>query len=308
MDKKQVKFITRILGKDFFEDLKKSELTGGIMKLNTNTATDMNEIRISLQIVPRTVLSYLFMHLKPKEVGAIIKLDLPFAENTQLYLNKMSPDNYSGEIIQKGKEIAKMKYRSLPGVGLILMSTLELYDIDQLNEIKGAVQNKEVEEKESKLQEIINERLYLNNLISNVIEQKLSQRDAIKQLVEARLNQSIEKVNEPVEEAEAEETEPEEIDIEIPKDKKGKLREFIEKRESKKVHILNPLNKSEIKCPYCAKTLYNGTNIKLCMCYGESRNKEITIQKNENGKIQLKFPKDIDIENIEMLLNMIKGK
>lgn len=304
MNQKQIKFITKTLGSDFLSGLQKSELTGGIVKLNTNTATDINEIRIGLQIVPRTVLAYLFMHLKSKEIGAVIDLDLPFADNTTLHLNKFTADNYSGEIIQKGKKISEFRYRSIPGVGLILMSTLELYDINQLNEIKTQMADKGVEEKENKLQNLIEEKLHLHALVSNVIDQKLSQRDAIKQLIEAKLNQSLVDANEP-EEAEGP---GQTIEIEVP-DKKSKLRAFMEKREGNKVRIIDKLQKAEIKCPDCRTTLYSGKDsIKLCVCYGEHRSKEIKIQKSENGRIKLQFPKELEIEGIEMILDTIKNK
>lgn len=284
MNERQIKLIAKTLGSDFISDLKECEICG------------VDGTKIELQIVPRTVLAYLVLHLKGKEVGSVSDLDLPFAENTKLNVTKFSKDNYSGKLIQGDKEIAQFKYKTLAGLGLILMSSLELYDIDQLKVEK--------QPEEKGLQALIEEKLYLHALISDVIEKKLSQRDAIKQLVDAKLNQSVVEANEPKEAEEPEQT----IEIEVP-DKKSKLRAFMEKRESNKVRIIDKLQKSEIKCPDCKTTMYDGKDsIRLCICYGEHRNKEIKIQKGENDRIKLQFPKDIEIEGIDMLLDTIKNK
>lgn len=294
---KDAKIVSSILGDDFIEELAKSEIGGGLIKLNTQTALDPEEIRIALQVVPRTVLSYLFAHLKYRPVNDIIDLDLPFAINAKLHLNKKGPDNYSGEIIKDGKKCYEIKHRSIPGIGLILLTTFELYDLSLLDEIKQTLP-KEEDDKAEKLQDMIDSRLTMHRLVQDVVDKRLSEREAIDRLIKEKLHSHIMQVNTPQEEEEP-----------MEQTKKSKLREFLESREKKRDESFE-MDKSEISCPDCGTSLHKNQekSIKLCICYGDHMNKEIKIQKQEDGKVKLKFPKSFDIDNIEMLLEAVKRK
>lgn len=294
---KDVLVITSILGDDIFEALKKSEISGGLYKPDTNTALDPSEIKIALEIVPRTILSFLMAHLKHKMVGEVCKVDLPFAPGAILECHKLGPDNYSGEIIKEGKKHATFKHRSLPGIGLIILTTFELYDLSQIDERKASEDNSKVE----KLQEIIDGRLELHRLIKDVVDKRISERAAIDMLIRERLNNHI---------LSAQGSDKESEEEEVPMDKKSKLKEFLESREKKRQEPVE-MDKSEIHCPDCGSTLFKNESdkkIKLCICYGENMNKEIKFTKAEGGKVKLKFPKTFDIENIEMLLDALKKR
>jgi len=144
---KHVQIVKSILGEDIFEDLEKIEM----FKPDTNSTLDPAEIKIALQIVPRAVLGFLIANLKPLNVGGNLDLPLPFADAI-LHVNKISQDVYTGDVVQRGKRITEFKYRSLPGVGLILMSTFELYNVSDLDKLK----DQEPEESSiDKLQKII---------------------------------------------------------------------------------------------------------------------------------------------------------
>jgi len=85
-----------------------------------------------------------------------------------------------------------------------------------------------------------------------------------------------------------------------------KLRDFLKKSQKTKEEFL--IKKTEnICCPDCGFNLYDGgKSLTLCICYGEDWDKNIKIEKSENT-IKMKFPKNIDPENIEMLLNTLKN-
>jgi len=295
MKKKELNLIKSLLGEDILEALQKSEITGGLVKLNTNTVTDPNEIKIALQIVPRSILTYLFMNLKDMAVGGTARLALPFAEGTFLNVNKLSPDNYSGELHQNGKRLAEFKYRSLPGVGLVLMSSLELYDIKQLNTIESSDYNCE---KAQKLQNIIDERIQLYNIIQSVVDKKMMERDALKELIRQRLTREL--FSPPVQPKEEAPASP-------IAQKKTKLGEFLEGVHREQG--IFELDKSEIHCPDCNAPLYKGGDkISLCICYGEFFTKNISIMKKEGKTVKIKFPRQFGSDNIEMLMEALKGK
>ena len=296
MNDKEINTVKSILGEDIFDTLEKAEIGTGIFKENTKTATDVGDIKVALQIVPRAVLGWVFSNFKWREEGENIDLELPFA-NGRIQATKLSPDNYSGEIIQEGKRIARFKYRSLPAIGLILMSTFELYDMAQLDEIKKD-KTPQQETQIDKLQDIIDERLKLQSLICSVVDKRMSEREAIKEMIQSRLNQSIVIASSCHEEEEVMED-----------DKKSKLREFLDNREKKAKEPVE-LDKSEVKCPDCQFTLHKSEDkhIKLCVCYGEFMAKDIKIQKSQDGKVKLKFPKKFGIDNIEMLKSALKDK
>jgi len=306
-----------LLGEDIFEVLQKSDT--GIFKPSTNTTLDPNEIKIALQIVPRAVLSLLVAHLKPLNIGGNIEIRLPFAD-ALLHVNKISNDVYSGDISGNGQRITEFKYRSLPGIGLILLSTFELYNIADLDQAQQEKTNNQ--DQIVKLQAIIDERMRLNSLIRNVVDQRITERDAIQQLINERLANHFSCDHEEYEEEDDEESESiysnqnEEIavvdgsgeNIMDSHGKKSKLREFLESREKKKEEKIE-LGKSEhIICPDCQTNIYKDEKFfKLCVCYGQFYNKEIKIKKTEDGKFKFNFPKSFDIDNIDMLLSAIKS-
>lgn len=296
MDLKDIKIVKSILGEDIFDVLKKYE----IYKPNTKTVVDPEEIKVALQIVPRAILSFLFNNLRDKEVGEVVELDLPFCPNSKLNINKQGADNYKGEIIKDGKKISEFQYRSLPSIGLILLSTFELYDMSLLNEVKEP-KTEECNKKVEQLQDVIDERLTFHRLIQDVVDRRINEREAINRLINEKLNNHIKMVN-------VISTEIEETDEMKEEDKTNKLRQFLENREKKRQESIE-LDKSEIKCPDCGTSLYKGgDSVKLCLCYGEFMNKEIKIKKNENGTVNLNFPKSFHIDNIEMILEAIKKR
>lgn len=312
--KKYIQVAKKLLGEDIFDEIRKSEIGSGIFKPDTRTALDPEEIRIALQIVPRAVLSYLVANLKPLEIGGNKELNLPFAD-AQMHVTKVSHDVYMGEIYEKGQRKTEFKYRSLPGIGLIVMSTFELYDMADFDKIKE--EKKEEEPKMSKLQDIIDERLKLHCLIKDVVDQRISEREAIQRLIQEKISASI-----TVEEDEDIEDDENDLDLSIDEEedleeseedimdnisKKSKLKEFLDNREKKRQEKVE-LDKSEkIECPDCGTTLYKGEDsFKLCLCYGTHYKKEIKIKKTEDGKYRFKFPKSFDTDNVELLLDAIK--
>ena len=289
--------IEKVVGKELIEDINKSEI--GLHKLNTNTVLDPQEIQIALQIVPRYVLSYLYHQLKWLQPNDTFKLELPFVCGCVLQGQKHSSDNYSAQVIKDAKVVAHISYRSLPGVGLILMSALELYDTSMIEQISPAVP--EVKEEVShieKLQDLIDERLALQGLIANVVDKRISERDAIKEMIRERINKELLTPHvEPQHQPES--------------PMKSKLKEFLENKEKKRQEYLQKdieLGKSEICCPDCQSTLYDGKNINLCICYGDSFGSEIKVTKNDKNEIKLKFPKGLDADNIQMLLDSLKKR
>jgi ribosomal protein L37AE/L43A len=298
MKLKDVKLVKSILGDDIFEELKKS----AIYKPETKTALQPEEIRVALEIVPRSVLSFLFANLKYRPVNDIIDIDLPWAFNAKLHVNKLGADNYSGEITQDGKRLYDFQHRSMPSIGLILLSVFELYDLDLLNEIKQKQKEEEkpVQDRLERLQDMIDERLAMHSLIKDVVDKRISEREAIGRLIKERLSDHIAetqlKAEEPKEQAPMEDN------------SKSKLRQFLENREKKRSEAVE-LDKSEdIKCPDCKTVIYKKetTEIVPCVCYGEHMAKPIKINKTEDGKVKIKFPKSFDIDNIEMLLDALK--
>lgn len=285
---KSDRIIKSMLGEDFFENLEKSD----IYKKYNNTATSLDEISTGLRIVPRAVMSYLISSLSAMGVEDNKELELPFQKGTFLHIVKKGQDIFSGYIYSDGKKINEFINRSIPGVGIVLMTTLELYDINDLKDNK-------VKEQESfdvnKLQDMIDERLRLHSLVSKVVDQKLAQRDAIEILVKEKLSQAL-KVKEQISEEEEE----------VEETKSEKLKKFLEQRNKRTSEA--QIEKAEkINCPDCGGDLYTGGNVlSLCICYGEDWNKNIKIKKTENN-MKIKFPKSMDKENIDMLLTTLKN-
>ena len=298
MNFKDARIVKSILGEDIFQELKKS----AIYKPESKTALQPEEIRVALEIVPRSVLSFLFAHLKHREVNEIIDLDLPWAINAKIHINKLGADNYSGEITKDGKRVYEFQHRSLPSIGLILLSVFELYDLDMLNEIKEKPTQPEVKDRVEKLQDLIDDRLMLHNLIRDVVDKRISEREAIGRLIKEKLSERV--LSSTVEEKSEEPKESESMED----NKKSKLRQFLENVEKKRQEPVEMDKSEDIKCPDCKTIIHKkeSADIVPCVCFGEHMSKSIKITKATDGKVKIKFPKNFDIENVEMLLDAVK--
>lgn len=326
-------FIKKALGDDFFESLQKVEL----WKPGTRTTIDHEEIRTALHIVPRTIMALLIRELTPMQIGESKEIHIPCEKETILKLTKHERDVYTGTVDQENKVIVDFKYRSIPGIGLVIMSALELYNVEELHETPVAAPDIT-----QKVQQIIDERLALHDLINKVVERKLTEKDAIQQLLLAKLNDFAKKANNiaeldkiarvsaPMEDpyfrgmangmavANATVNDKEPDFIESPKEnlKKSKkispLGGFLEQRKSKtslkKNEFSIQLAKGEhVSCPDCRGNIFDGQIFSGCICVGDDREKKVFLKKTEDG-IQVRFSKGWDQENIEMLLEILRRK
>lgn len=324
-------FLKKTLGEDFFESLQKVEL----WKPGTKSTIDHEELRTALQIVPRTVIALLIKELVPMRIGETKEVKLAMGTNALMRVTKHERDVYSGELEDDNKKVVEFKLRALPGVGLVIMSAFELYDMENL--INSPVQPMEsatqlpaeapepkhnfAADADLKIQHLIDERLSLHELVGKVIDKKIIEREAVQQLVMAKLTEAIKLVNEKANEAHSIATAAEGravvavIKAEAARgvaDKAAKkpkpLQSFLEKKQKKVFSIPLHLTKSEsVSCPDCEKQIFNKTGFSGCICYGNDMNKKVFLKKTENG-IKLSFPKSWDPENIEMLLEVLKKK
>ena len=297
-----ITFLKKALGEDGFEELNKVEL----YKKKTNTVLDPEEIKTALQIVPRTILSFLQKELGEMKENEGKEIKIPIEPEAFLNVTKFANDVYSGDIRQKSEIVSSFRYRSLPGVGLVIMSAFELYDIDDLSRM-GKQSSSDLLNLE-RVQDIIDEKLRLRDLVSKVVDEKLSQRQAIEELVKMRLSQMLlESSNVSEKPNSLEEKEEKKL---IMEKKPLKLKQFLEKKaaKAKTPSYEIKIEKSEsVTCPDCGNKIFDEGGFSGCICFGPDRNKKIHIRKNENG-VQLSFSKQWDHENIEMLLEVLRER
>lgn len=321
-------FLNKTLGEDFFESLVKVEL----WKPGTRTTIDHEEIKTSLQIVPKVLMSFIIKHLSSMQIGENKEVQLPVkADNALLKVSKHERDVFSGQVLDDNKIVTEFKYRSIPGVALVIMSAFELYSIDNLTE---DVENQNSSEN-LKLQKLIDERLALHDLIDRVVEKKLEQKDAIKQLLLERLTEQLQKdrsdisnmtkimMDDPASKKEeyfrgmanglevvnsvVNDKEPQFLEAPKPK-KESPLKNFLDKKKqkTKPTEFKIEMMKGEtVDCPDCGKNIFDGEGIQTCICYGDSG--KIFLKKTETG-IKIRFGKNWDIENIQMLLDALRRK
>lgn len=303
-------FLKKTLGEDFLQSLEKFEL----WKMGTKTVVDPEEIKIALKIVPRTLMSMLIHNLTSMEIGDTKEIEIPVESSSphqaMVRVNKHERDVYSGEIEQGNKKIAEFKYRSIPGVGLVIMSALELYDVERLNDHS----KDHSMEMEHKVQRMIDDRLALHDLIGKVVDKKLSEREAIQKVILHKLTEELHREKEGVGPSE-QVRQLHETQDELRKEnkklkKKLALNEFLEERKKKlhkKEHPISLSKGEHVSCPDCGKNIFDGTVFAGCICYGDDMDKKLYITKSEGG-VKVRFGKGWDPENIEMLLDVLRGK
>lgn len=291
-------FLSKALGDDFFESLAKVEL----WKPGTKTTVDHEEIKTGLHIVPRAVMSFLFRELIPMQINDSKEIAIPVGPDCLIRVTKHERDVYSGDITEANRVIVDFKYRSVPGIGLIIMSAFELYDLDQLKvpekvaEVPG-----HADDFSARVQKLIDDRMQLQGLVERVVEHKMAQKDAVQQLLMARITSGLVHDEPSMPEAPIEKS--------VEKSKKGSpLKDFLDRKKPKKEEFSIHMAKGEqVDCPDCHKNIFNGKIFSGCICLGNDREKKLFIKKTEEG-IKVRFSQGWDRENIEMLLEVLRRK
>src|ERR1035437_3313823 len=137
--------LKNILDDEFLGNLARS---ADLYKIGTNTVLDPEEIRIGLKVVPRAVMSMLISELAPMEINSHKDIKLPFGKSAYMAVNKNAADDFTGSVYDSNKLVYDFKNRSIPGLGIILLSTFELYDMEEL---KRPGKEEDVEKKVQKL-------------------------------------------------------------------------------------------------------------------------------------------------------------
>lgn len=290
-----IDFLKKALGEEGFESLEKFE----IFKKKTNTVVDPEEIKIALQIVPKTILSLLQSELSQMKENEGKRVKLPVEPEATLDITKHSNDVYSGDIVQSGKIVTTFKNRTLPSVGLVIMTSFELYDLNDLDRINLDLKSDKALNIEKEIEKAIDERFKIQDLVSKLVDKKISERDAIEEVVKMKMSKLIFENS-----ANAEGHLKEKV-----KKSQLKLKEFLNKTNSKKAKIHNiKIEKSEkVTCPDCGKKIFDQSGFSGCVCFGPDMNKKIFLTKAENG-VKISFSNSWDPENIEMLLQIIREK
>lgn len=302
-----------ILDNEFLETLAKS---ADLYKIGSNSVLDPEEIRIGLKVVPRAVMSMLISELTPMQINTHKDIKLPFGVSAYMAANKNSADNYTGSVYSDNKLVYDFKNRSIPGLGLILLSTFELYDMEDLSEPQ-----KQSDEADRKIQKLIDERMELHSLVNRVVEDKLSHREALHKMMMGKLSDALKEKHSSeqfpnptpaISSPPAAEIKPLEVkqsDI-VKKEsaKKGSpLKGFLDRKKNKKpqeYHV--EMAKSEtVDCGDCGQTIFGSGGYSGCLCMGQDQHRKIWIKKNDNG-IQLRFSRGWDEQNIEMLLETLR--
>lgn len=286
------KFLKKALGDDFLQSLSKSEL----WKPGTRTVVDSEEIATALHIVPRTVMAILVRELTPMAIGETKDITLPVpGPEAIMNVTKHERDVYSGDIKQDNKVLVDFKYRSLPGLGLVIMSAFELYEIEKLTKEPEHAPNSDIDQR---VQKIIDERLQLHELVNKVVDRKLMQKEAVQHIVMAKLTDAM---HEPIEIAKKE--------SELETKKKGSpLKSFLDSRKKKVNEFSIQMSKGEsVNCPDCKKNIFDGKLFSGCICLGDDMEKKVFIKKTEEG-MKVRFSRGWDQENIEMLLSVLRRK
>jgi hypothetical protein len=304
--------LSTILDDDFVRTLAKS---ADLYKIGSNSVLDPQEIKIGLKVVPRAVMSMLISELSHMEINSNKRIDLPFGRNAWISLNKNAADDYTGAVYDNNKLVYDFKNRSIPGLGIIILSTFELYDLDELSK-----PTEQSEDTESKVQKLIDERMEFHSLINRVVEDKMAQREAIHKIVMNKLSEAI--LPKPAEVAPPSpimsppspvispiEVKPEHMIKKEPPARKGSpLKEFLERKKKPKEYRVEIAKSETVNCPDCGQTIYGAVSgFSACICYGDDQHRKIWLKKTDDG-VSLRFSKKWSAENIEMLLQTLRDK
>jgi len=117
------KLVKSILGEEVYEALVKS-----IVKLNTKSVVDIQELDSALRIAPKSVVAFLMHNLSDMEKDGAKEIKLPWDENSSMLVNKKDSDVFSGHIAKEGKIAHEFDLCSIPQLAAHILSLFELYD------------------------------------------------------------------------------------------------------------------------------------------------------------------------------------
>ena len=298
--------LNTILDDEFLGTLAKS---ADLYKIGSNSVLDPEEIRIGQKVVPRAVMAMLISELSPMEINSHKDIQLPFGKVAYIRLNKNAADDYTGSVYSDNKLVYSFMNRSIPGLGIILLSTFELYDLEELSKPYNSPNGHtgDNENIDRKVQKLIDERMELHSLVSKVVEDKLAQREAIHKMMMAKLNEAMKPIEPPAPTPVPLEIKPEDIAKKEAAPKKGSpLKDFIARKKKPKEHHIEMTKSETVDCDSCGNKIFGGETFSVCICYGENQNSKVFIKKNDNGDISLKFSRNWSIDNIEMLLETLR--
>jgi hypothetical protein len=117
------KLVKSIIGDYVYEALTKS-----ILKLDTKSVVDIDELASSLKIAPKSVVAFLMENLSDMEKDGAKEIKLPWDKNASMLVNKMGQDVYKGHISKNGKIAHEFDLCSIPQLSAHLLSHFELYN------------------------------------------------------------------------------------------------------------------------------------------------------------------------------------
>ena len=177
--------LKNILDDSFLETLAKS---ADLYKIGSNSVLDPIEIMVGLKVVPRAVMSMLMSELMPMAINTSKEIPLPFGADAFIRVNKNASDDYTGSVYSGNKLVYDFQNRSIPGLGIILLTTFELYDVEKLAQNTEEAPREDIDRK---VQKLIDERMELHSLVGKVVEEKMAQREAIHKLMMDKLNEAL---------------------------------------------------------------------------------------------------------------------
>jgi len=294
-----------ILDDEFLGTLAKS---ADLYKIGSNSVLDPQEIKIGLKVVPRAVMAMLISELSPMEINSSKDIKLPFGTDARMSVNKNSADNYTGSVYDDNKLVYDFMNRSIPGLGVILLSTFELYDLEELNKPHEEIRSNDDIDK--RVQKLIDERMELHSLVSKVVEEKMAQREAIHKLMMGKLNEVLSAptppvppmpISKPLEIKPADVIKKESVKKELP------LKKFLDRKKKATEYSVKMEKSDTVDCDSCGQVIFGNSAFSSCLCFGENMGSKIWIKKTEDG-IQLKFSRSWTPDNIEMLLETLRAR
>ncbi len=289
--KRQRALIKSLLGGNSEELLAKVEL----YKPTTNTTVDHEEIKTALQIVPKAILALLQKELSPMKEGENKQIVLPIGSDAKVDVTKHAKDVYSGDILNENKQVGTFKYRSLPGVGLVILTAFELYDISILNDKAHSTQASEAD-----IESIVERKLNERDRIEKIVEDKISKRNFVEKLILTQIEQRL--FQKPSKELAV--TPPSSPST---KDEKKTLKRFLDSVKQKRAFEIKIEKSETISCPDCLQSIFQNNIYSGCVCFGNDMSSKVFVHKAE-GKTFVSFSKNWDIENIEMLVDLLHKK
>lgn len=175
---KRTDILKSIIGDELYESLNKA-----LVKLNTKSVVDLEELHSAIKTAPKSVIAFLMRELKDMKKDETKQIKMPWDTNSEMTITKLDADVYKGMISKDSKVIHDFNLTAIPQLAAHIMSAFEIYDEESEVEASKKEDHSDIKQQIKSLDDKINSLMALvaSQVATNANKVVMDKQDFIKE-------------------------------------------------------------------------------------------------------------------------------